>query len=305
MVDMGARLPTDQGGDPGSVRRVNDDPDPGGSPRDSGTSGTRTSDSDAVEDAFERRRLSFGSTASGYDRYRPGYPIAAVRWSLGDPADGVRLRVVDLGAGTGRLGRAVADLGHEVTAVEPDPGMRAVAERVLPGRVLAGQAEAIPLPEGSADAVVAGQAYHWFDPLVALPEIGRVLVPGGTMAAVWNMRDDRVPWVRELSLLLDDNQQRTSTKVADLATGGTFVRAAHAQFEHTTTLDLDQLLGLVGTFSYVALSEDRAELEEAVRELVLTHPDVRGSDRYELPYLTHVFRAVTRSARTPSAGRPA
>ncbi len=96
--------------------------------------------------------------------------------------------------------QAAMALGYDVLAVEPDPGMRAVAERSSsPGRTAAGSAEAIPVPDASVDAVTAAQAYHWFDPEPALAEFARVLRPGGHVAIVWNSRDDRVPWVRDLS----------------------------------------------------------------------------------------------------------
>jgi SAM-dependent methyltransferase len=121
---------------------------------------------------WDDRRMAFGAWAEQYDRWRPDYPADAVSW-LVDAPDGHALRVVDLGAGTGRLGLALARLGHDVTSVEPDDGMRAVAERVLPGRTVAGVAESMPLETASVDAVLAGQAYHWFDAARALPEIAR------------------------------------------------------------------------------------------------------------------------------------
>src|SRR5947207_8421972 len=130
--------------------------------------------------------LSFGVAADLYDEMRPTYPPDAVRWALGERPR----RVVDLGAGTGILTRALLDLGHEVVPVEPDPGMRDRLGRATPGlTALAGSAERIPLPDGSADAVLAGQAYHWFEPEPAHREVARVLAPGGVFAPIWNVRD--------------------------------------------------------------------------------------------------------------------
>jgi ubiquinone/menaquinone biosynthesis C-methylase UbiE len=109
--------------------------------------------------------------------------------------------VLDLGAGTGKLTAVLLSLGADVTAVEPDPGMLAEFRRALPGvRSLSGRAEAIPLPDASVDAVVAGQALHWFDMDRALPEIARVLVPGGVLAGLWNVDDDREEWVAGLAI---------------------------------------------------------------------------------------------------------
>jgi SAM-dependent methyltransferase len=259
-----------------------------------------------VEDhaGWERRRLSFGGWAQSYDDFRPGYPTDAVTWALGSPAEGTRLDVVDLGAGTGRLSGVLDGLGHRVTAVEPDPQMRAVAARTLPVRVAAGSAEDTGLPAACADAVVVGQAFHWFDRDRALPEIARVLRPGGSLGVIWNARDDRVPWVRDFCDIVGQTERLSSDEQLELGQGTDFAPLEHAQFEHVQVLDLTGLLGLLGTFSYVRLSEHRQHIEERVRELATNHPDLRGSHSFPLAYVTEVYRTVTRSARTPDEDRP-
>src|SRR5690348_15239839 len=104
---------------------------------------------------------SFGAAAAAYAEHRPDYAEAAVRWAL-ERAPGPR--VLDLGAGTGKLSATLVSLGAEVVAVEPDPAMLAELRRALPSvRALPGSAEAVPLPEASVDAVLAGNAMHWFD----------------------------------------------------------------------------------------------------------------------------------------------
>src|SRR2546423_5543081 len=144
--------------------------------------------------------LSFGPAADLYDQIRPTYPRAALEWALGPGP----CRVVDLGAGSGILARVVQQLGHEVLPVEPDDAMRARLAQSTPGvPPLAGSAEEIPLSDGSVDAVVAGQAYHWFDPEPAHREIARVLRPGGVFAPVWNIRDESEPWVAALSRIAE------------------------------------------------------------------------------------------------------
>ena len=148
-------------------------------------------------DGDARLSSSFGAAAVAYAEHRPDYAGAAVRWAL-EAAPG--RRVLDLGAGTGKLTAGLLALGAEVTAVEPDPEMLGELRRALPDvRALAGGAEAIPLPDGSVDAVVAGNAMHWFDMDVAGPEIARVLAPGGTLAGLWNVLDDRVDWIAGLA----------------------------------------------------------------------------------------------------------
>jgi SAM-dependent methyltransferase len=140
---------------------------------------------------------SFGSQADRYDRVRPSYPAAALELVLGGAG---RLgRILDVGAGTGKLTAALLDRGAEVLAVEPDPLMLAVlADRLPQVRALAGSAERIPLPDGSVDAIVAGQAFHWFQRPEADRELARVLRPGGVLGLLWNLPDRSVEWVPKL-----------------------------------------------------------------------------------------------------------
>src|SRR5262249_10204105 len=139
-----------------------------------------------------RRASSFGSAAAEYAMHRPGYPDAAVKWALRPVRSRTVVRVLDLAAGTGRLTQALQRTDVDVIAVEPDPQMRAEMLRRVSGvAVLAGSGEAIPLPDERVDAVLVGQALHWFDQGRALPEIARVLKPGGVFAALWNSDDHR------------------------------------------------------------------------------------------------------------------
>ena len=111
---------------------------------------------------------SFGPAADIYERGRPSYPAAALDWLL--PA-GVP-RVVDVGAGTGKLTRQIRDRGLPVTAVDPSEGMLAQLRTAVPGvPAVLGSAEQIPLPDDSADVVLVAQAWHWVDPVRAVPEL--------------------------------------------------------------------------------------------------------------------------------------
>lgn len=244
--------------------------------------------------------LSFGAAARLYDAARPTYPADAVAWALGQAP----LRVLDLGAGTGRLTGVLLDAGHEVVAVEPDPQMLAVLAGGHPGATaLAGSAERIPLPEGAVDAAVSGQAYHWFDRETALPEIGRVLVPGGTFAPMWNLRDDDVAWVAALSAIIGSERRWRGSagpagdpaRIEDgLEFGPWFGGTEHGVFEHTTTTTPDGLVDLVKSRSYYLTSDDaqRARIEAEVRELAATHPDLAGKAEFTIPYRTHVYRSA-------------
>lgn len=239
--------------------------------------------------------LSFGAAAANYDRFRPRYPQAALSWAL----DGLTApaRVVDLGAGTGILTRGVLELGHDVVPVEPDPGMRAQLAVATPGTTaLAGSAEAVPLPDGSADAVLVGQAYHWFDRERAHPEIARVLRPGGTFAPVWNTRDERVDWVAELTRIahLGDNAGSVVEKYGDF--GLTFAPTELGEFAHTTTLTPDEVVAMLHTRSYwlTATPSKQERIDRGLRDLFDGHPELAGRDSVELPYRTFVLRARRR-----------
>ncbi len=149
-----------------------------------------------------RHGSSFGAAAAAYAEHRPVYAETAVGWALGPVRDRRPLRVADIGAGTGKLTAMLVRLGADVTAVEPDPQMLAELQRTLPEvHSVPGRAEKLPLADASVDAVLAGQAMHWFDLDRALPEIARVLTPGGVLAGLWNVDDDRVGWVAELAII--------------------------------------------------------------------------------------------------------
>ena len=155
------------------------------------------SGNEAEIELHARRASSFGATAAEYAEHRPDYPAAGIRWALEPVGEPAGLRVLDLAAGTGKLTAGLLALGVDVVAaVEPDDEMRAELTRQLPGvRALPGTAEEIPLPDGAVDAVLVGQAMHWFDLDRAFPEIARVLRPGGVLAGLWNADDRSVAWV--------------------------------------------------------------------------------------------------------------
>ncbi|ADL49356.1 class I SAM-dependent methyltransferase [Micromonospora aurantiaca] len=241
--------------------------------------------------------LSFGAAAAEYDRFRPRYPEAALRWALDGLLDA---QVVDLGAGTGILTRGLLALTGpvaHVVPVEPDPGMRAQLAAATPGATaLAGSAEAVPLPDGSADAVLAGQAYHWFDRERAHAEVARVLRPGGTFAPVWNIRDERVGWVAELTRIahLGDNAGDVTQRYADF--GAAFTAVEVGEFPHATTLTPDEVVGMLHTRSFwlTADTDERRRVDAELAELFAGHPDLAGRDAVELPYRTMVLRARRR-----------
>jgi SAM-dependent methyltransferase len=233
---------------------------------------------------------AFAEVAGAYERGRPGYPEDAVRWMAGDdPVD-----VVDLGAGTGKLTRALVALGHRVVAVEPLAEMRAELDTAVPGaHAVEGRAEAMPLPDGAADVVASAQAFHWFDHDDALPEIARVLRPGGRLALVWNSRDDRDPWMSRLSAIIGNESIQESDVVPILDESGLFRWVETKRFSFEQVLDREGLLDLVLSRSYLAklTPEDRQPVLDAVGALFDETAEDGG---VRLAYVTECFRATCR-----------
>ncbi len=243
-----------------------------------------------MSDERARRAASFSAVADAYERGRPEYPEEAARWITGEPP----LDVVDLAAGTGKLTRVLVRLGHRVTAVEPLPEMLAQLLEAVPGvRAVEGRAEAMPLPDASADAVVAAQAYHWFDPPAALPEIARVLRPGGRLGIVWNLRDESVDWVARLSELIDSGGDKERDDADEIAESALYEQAEEAEWRWEQPLDRARLRDLVLSRSYCATLPP--ERQQAVLDPVdRLYDELAGPDGLVLPYVTYAVRATRR-----------
>jgi SAM-dependent methyltransferase len=244
-----------------------------------------------MDDRYERQRTSFGGAAQLYEQVRPGYPADVVDLLV---APGAR-RVVDLGAGTGKLTRVLTGRGLDVVAVEPSAGMRAEFARVLPGvPVLDGRAEAMPLDDGSVDAVVAGQAWHWVDPGRAVPELARVLVPGGSLGLVWNLRSTAEPWVEELDGLLGHPRAPGEGDPEAPVVGPPFGPLEQHELTWRSELSREAVVELVASRSYALVLDppERERLLAAVRRLLDRHPDTAGRERLPLPYRTVCYRTV-------------
>ena len=211
----------------------------------------------------------FGRSAAAYERGRPGYPDAAVeRLVAALPGR----RVVDLAAGTGKLTRALVARGCEVVAVEPVAEMRALIEP--PAHAIEGVAEAIGLPDASADAVTVAQAFHWFDGPRALAEIHRVLRPGGALALIWNRRDLRDALQRRITDLLEPHRRgapahRDDAWRAAIEASPRFGPLREATFANEQVVDADGLADRVGSISFVAALEEgeRSSLLADIRAL--------------------------------------
>ncbi|GAB2563893.1 class I SAM-dependent methyltransferase [Nocardia heshunensis] len=252
------------------------------------------SNAGADQELRERRARSFGAEAATYDEHRPDYPAAGVRWAL-EPVAGDKVRVLDLAAGTGKLTGVVLAAGAQVTAVEPDDGMRAVlAERFPEVTALAGTAESIPLPTDSVDAVLVGQALHWFDLPRAFPEIARVLRPGGVLAAFWNEPDLSVEWVAGLEQVSRSNASFPSAKQSgELPSHPLFTPFETATFPHSHRRTVESLTATIGTHSHTLVipPDDRTVLLDHISTYLHSRPETADGP-FEMPLRTMVIRAV-------------
>ncbi|MDN4171927.1 class I SAM-dependent methyltransferase [Nocardioides sp. SOB77] len=231
---------------------------------------------------------SFGGVADAYDRGRPSYPRAAAEWLAGTEA----CTVLEVGAGTGKLTEVLVDLGHDVHATEPDPALLEVLKRHLPDVPVSGAAaEDLPLPDASVDVVVAAQSFHWFDHERALPEIARVLRPGGRLALVWNVTDLRIPWVRRLGALIG-TQEHQDDPAGPVVVSGHFGFVEDASFKHWQVVDRASIQDLALSRSNVATLDADAR-EAKLAEVVAFYDEYgRGMDGMQLPYLARCFRAT-------------
>jgi SAM-dependent methyltransferase len=221
-------------------------------------------------------------------------------------------RVVDLGAGTGALTRLLVDRADEVVAVEPDDRMRSVLVRAVPeARVVTGRGEAMPLPDGSADAVLASSSWHWMDPVPALHEVGRVLKPRAILGALWTGPDPEGPFISQARALLseqpsgsNDAQRGDLTELIlgdalrpmstlEIPEGVPFDQPEHEAFTWDVALNADELIGLLGTLSWVITmpEEPRNTLFAEARRLLRDLLGIEGELTVDVAFRSDVWRS--------------
>ncbi len=246
---------------------------------------------------------SFGAVADDYDRLRSAPPDDVLDWLI--PAGATD--ALEIGAGTGLFTRKLAERVPHVTAIEPDARMRSVLVSQTQGvEVLEGHAEDLPMDDGSYDVVTAQSAWHWVDESRAIPEVARVLRPGGRLALVWNGTDRSVNWMRNLwagGVELEpedqsrvDRRRRHRHHIDELVLREWFVDPETKLFTWSRTMTKDELIGLAATYSAVIVMEDEAKAAHlaGMRRYLDAHPELGESGLIDVPMRAYCWRSVTR-----------
>lgn len=245
---------------------------------------------DAAQTGYSRQ-------AQTYTQGRPTYPEALSSWLRQKLMIDKQTHVVDLGAGTGKFTSLLPPLTDRLTAIEPIEAMRREFAQSLPGvEVLAGTAQAISLPAASADVVLCAQAFHWFADAQALAEIHRVLTPGGRLGLVWNVRDESVDWVAAISRIITpyegDTPRFHKGQWREAFDGSGFSAPELTCFEHSHVGNAETvIINRTLSVSFIASlpAADKATVTRQLRELIDTHPALRGQESIAFPYQTQAY----------------
>jgi len=250
-----------------------------------------------MTDVHGSAQEGFSREAKTYSHGRPDYPDELLGW-LGEELDvAAGAEVVDLGAGTGKFTTLLLRTGAQVTAIEPVAAMREQLSEKLPGaKVLSGTAQSMPLADQSVDALTCAQAFHWFANEQSLHEIHRVLRPGGHLGLVWNVRDERVDWVAEMGRIVERYEGSTPRFHAGLwrqaFSGARFEPLRLRKFSYQHVGPPEQVIvARILSVSFIAAlpAEQKQRVGEQLRELIATHPDLKGRNEIAVPYRTEAY----------------
>lgn len=239
----------------------------------------------------------YASGADAYEAGRPDYPPDVLDWLRDDVGATAGRTVLEVGAGAGAFTARLVESGARVCAVEPVAAMRTRLARKVPAAwLVGGAADALPCPRASADAVVCAQAFHWFATPGALRQFERVLRPDGVLALIWNVRDERVPWVARLSAITDahegDTPRYKTGRWREAFEGSGFVEIARREVAHAHTGSVEQVIvARTLSVSFVAAlpEAERRRLEDRLRGFITNEPALAGRATVAFPYRTAMY----------------
>lgn len=212
----------------------------------------------------------FSGLADIYAKHRPDYPAAAIDFILAHCGLAAGALVIDVGCGTGISSRQLAERGLRVIGIEPNADMRKQAEsfsRDPKGSALEyreGTAEATGIGDSSADAVLAAQAFHWFDPEPTLREFCRILKPCGWVVLMWNERDESDPFTAAFGDVIRTARDATAVEAPRPRSGNVllthplFTQGERVLFKHEQMMDEEGMLGRAFSMSFSPKSEEEA-----------------------------------------------
>lgn len=246
-----------------------------------------------TSDIHSAASTGYQREAATYERGRPEYPGALGGWLRDTLGCGPGRTVIDVGAGTGKFTKLLVRTGAQVKAVEPIDAMREQLAKIEGAQPLAGTAQQLPLPDASADAITCAQAFHWFAHRETLDEFARVLKPGGKLGLVWNVRDESVDWVAQITRLITPLEgdapryYKGDWRKPFPHPAFTELRETHFQYEHTGSpqeVIVDRFMSV--SFIASASAPQRDAVRASLEELIATHPALMRREVVSFPYKT-------------------